>query len=196
LSDIEVEIHDVFSNGDCVQNWYFTASAFEENKKNFASKHDDVTSLVTWSDNGPHYHNTSIILLLMRFSELCPIKLERYSFFEAQKGKMSLDSHFATFKFVLRGWMNKGNDILASEDIVNGTKDHLKGMHMYEIHIDRSKEPKSANTWNGISMFGDFTFVYNNTQCIAIDVREQTSKCDEKAKRFERKNCSNSGPIT
>jgi hypothetical protein len=62
-----------------------------------------VTSLVTWSDNGPHYHNASIILLLMHFSELCPIKLERYSFFEAQKGKMLLDSHFATFKFVLRG---------------------------------------------------------------------------------------------
>ena len=186
-SDIEVDVHDVFSNGDCVQNWYFTASAFEATIKNFTSKHDDITSLVIWSDNGPHYHNTSIILWLMRFPELCPIKLERYSFFEAQKGKMSLDSHFATFKFVLRGWMNDGNDILSSEDIVNGTKDHLKGTHVYEIHIDRSREPKSANTWNGISMFGDFTFVYNNRQCIAIDVREQTSKCDGKAKRFERK---------
>lgn len=86
-SEIEVEIHDVCSNGDCVQNCFFTASAFEATLKNFSSKHEDITSLVIWSDNGPHYHNTSIILWLMRFSELCPIKIERYSFFEAQKGK-------------------------------------------------------------------------------------------------------------
>lgn len=28
-SDIEVEIHDVFSSGDCTQNWFFSASALE-----------------------------------------------------------------------------------------------------------------------------------------------------------------------
>ena len=176
-SEIEVEIHDVFSNGDCVQNCFFTASAFAATLTNFPSKHDDITSLVIWSDSGPHYHNTSIILWLMRFSKLFPIKIERYSFFEAQKGKMSLDSHFATFKFVLKGWMKKGNDILESEDIVNGTKDDLKGTQVYKIHIDRLKEPASAKTWNGITLFGDFTFIYDHSECSAIEAREQTSKC-------------------
>ena len=182
---IEVEIHDVFSNGDCVQNWFFTASAFEATFSNFSAKHKDITKLYIWSDNGPHYHNTSLVLWLMRFSELCPIRILRYSFFEAQKGKTSLDSHFATFKFVLKGWMKQGNDILKSEDIVNGTLDHLKGTHVYEIYIDREKEPKSATTLNGISRFGCFTYVWEDGKCIAIDAREQTNNC--KGQRFLKK---------
>ena len=39
LEEIHVEIHDVFSNGDCTQNWYFTVSGFEATLKNFRSQH-------------------------------------------------------------------------------------------------------------------------------------------------------------
>ena len=88
-----------------------------------------------------------------------------------------MDSHFATFKFVLRGWMKQEKDILKSEDIVNGTLDHLKGTHVYEIYIDREKEPKSATTLNGISRFGCFTYVWEDRKGIAIDGREQTNNC-------------------
>ena len=42
--DIQVEIHDVFSNGDCTQNWYFTVSAFEATLNHFRSRHEDVKS--------------------------------------------------------------------------------------------------------------------------------------------------------
>ena len=101
--DIQVEIHDVFSYGDSTQNWFFTASAFESTFTNFSSRRKDIHSLVIWSDNGPHYHNTSIILWISRLREICDLTVERYSFFEAQKGKTSLDSHFATFKFSLKG---------------------------------------------------------------------------------------------
>ena len=45
--------------------------------------------------------------MVTRLSEICGINIERYSFFEAEKGKTSLDSHFATFKFELKGWMKK-----------------------------------------------------------------------------------------
>ena len=151
--EIKVEIHDVFSNSDCVQNWFFTASAFEATFQNFAARHDGIKKLYIWSDNGPHYHNTSTILWLMRFSELFRIRIVRYSFFEVQKGKTSLDSHFATFKFVLKSWMKQGNYILKSNNIVNGTADHLKGTHVYEINLDRANEPTSANTWNRITRF-------------------------------------------
>ena len=104
------------------------------------------------------------------------MNLERYSFFEAQKGKTSLDSHFATFKFSLKGWMKKGKDLLGSADIINGTKDHLKGMHVYEIHIDRIKEPKSAKTFHGITSFADFTYInYPAERFAAIHARELTN---------------------
>ena len=169
--DIQVEIHNVFSNGDCTQNWYFTFNAFEATLNNFRSRHEDVKSVIIWSDNGPHYHNTSVILWLTRLHEACSMHIERYLFFEAQKGKTSLDSHFATFKFAMKGWMKRGNDLLSSEDIVDGTKDHLKGTHVYEIIIDRTKEPCSAKTLDKITSFADFTFTNDHT----IDARELTN---------------------
>ena len=95
--------------------------AFEATFKNF-SLHQDVKSLVVWSDNGPHYHNMSIILWLSHDSKLWNMNIERYTFFEAQKGKTSLDSHFATFKFALKAWMRRGKDVLESAHIIDGTK--------------------------------------------------------------------------
>ncbi len=64
--------------------------------------------------------------------EICPVKIDKYSFFEAQKGKtQALDAHFATFKFVLKAWMKRGNDIQVSDDITNGTKDSLERHRMF-----------------------------------------------------------------
>ena len=69
--------------------------------------------------------------------------------------------------------MKKGNDLLGSADIINGTKDNLKGTHMYEIHIDRTKEPKSAKTFHGITSFADFTYInYPAERFAAIHARE------------------------
>ena len=56
------------------------------------------------------------------------------------------------------------------EDIVDGTKDHLKGTHVYEIIIARTKEPCSAKTLDKITSFTDFTFKNDHT----IDARELT----------------------
>lgn len=174
-SDIQIEIHDLFSNGDCTQNWFLSASALEASFKNFQSRHPEINVLSIWSDNGPHYHNTSLLLWLMRIHEICPVNIDKYSFFEAQKGKTALDAHFATFKFVLKAWMKRGNDIQVSDDITNGTKDHLKGTHVYEIQIDRTKEPPSAKTWTGITGYREFIYHYNNNACIQIEVKEQTN---------------------
>ena len=174
-SDIKIEIHDLFSSGDCTQNWYFSASALEATFKNFAALHPNISKVSLWSDNGPHYHNTSLILWLTSLHEICPMTLQKYSFFEAQKGKTALDAHFATFKFVLKGWMKRGNDVQNSQDITNGTQDDLKGTHVYEIQINRKLEPRSAKTWAGITGYSDFIYRYKNKVCVFIEVREQTN---------------------
>jgi hypothetical protein len=179
-SEIEIEIHDLFSNGDCTQNWFFTASAFEASFTNFQARHPNIHTVSIWSDNGPHYHNTSLMLWLMRLPEFCPLTVDKYSFFEAQKGKTALDAHFATFKFVLRAWMKRGNDIQLSEDITNGTKDHLKGTHVYEININRNLEPPSAKTWAGITGHNEFIYHYENNICKKIEVKEQTNATESK----------------
>ena len=108
---------------------------------------------------------------MSRLAELCDLTINRYSFFEEQKGKTSLDSHFATFKFALKGWMKRGFDLMTSEDIVEGTRDHLKGTNVYELYIDPKNEPCSAKTLDGITSFTDFRYKDDH----AIKCRELTN---------------------
>ena len=111
----------------------------------------------------------------MRMPEICPVEIDKYSFFEAQKGKTALDAHFSTFKFVSKAWMKRGNDIQVSDDITNGSKDHLKGTHVHEIQIDRTREARSAKTWTGINGYSEFIYHYENKVCVKIEVKEQTN---------------------
>ena len=101
--------------------------------------------------------------------------MDGYSFFEAQKGKTALDAHFATLKFALKVWMKRENDIQLSEDITNGTKDHLKGTHVYEIIMNRNLEPPSAKTCAGITGYSEFIYHYKDKVCEEIELIEQTN---------------------
>ena len=104
------------------------------------------------------------------------MRLEKYSFFEAQKDKTALDAHFATFKFALKGWIKRGNDVQNSEDKANGARDHLKSTHVYEIQVNRKLEPRSAKTWAGITGYSDFKYRYNNKVCkVKSKFRKKTS---------------------
>ena len=105
--------------------------------------------------------------------------------FQSSKRKYIIGFTFCNIQIRVEGLDEAGNDILKSEDIVNGTLNHLKGTHVYKIYIDREEEPKSATTLNGISWFGCFTYVWEDGKCIAIDAREQTNNC--KGQRFMKK---------
>ena len=79
---------------------------------------------------------------------LTGIQFNRFSNFEAQKGKEKLDSHFATLKFALQQHMKEGNSVLCGEDIVEGKKGRLWRTHIYPIEINRDAEPSAAKTLN------------------------------------------------
>ena len=160
--EISIEFHDTFSEDDDTQNWFFSSSCIEESVRNFKSLHPHITSLSLWSDNGPHYKNTSLILWLRELTTLTGIKLTRFSNFEAQKGKTQLDSHYGILKFALRRYIKEGHNVICGKDITQGTEGRLRGTHVYPIHIDRNKEPASAKTLKGISNYGDFSFNYDN----------------------------------
>ncbi|KAK3701233.1 hypothetical protein QZH41_003206 [Actinostola sp. cb2023] len=167
---ILTEYHDAISETDDTQNWFFSASCLEESAKNMKALHPEITSLSMWSDNGPHYKNSSLIIWLQKFKELTGIHLKKFSNFEAQKGKTKLDSHYATLKFALRQHMKEGHSVMCGEDIVQGTKDRLRGTHVYPIDINRQAEPPSAKTLAGISQYGDFEYTSNG-----IVMRENTN---------------------
>jgi len=96
------------------------------------------------------------------------VKVTAFNNFEAQKGKTKLDSHYAVLKFALKAYRHEGHDILA------GTE-RLRGTNVYEITLDRDKEPQSVKTWQGISNYFSFVHEYSeNGECSAITAQEQT----------------------
>ena len=168
------EFHDNLSENDDKQNWFFTASCTEQSIVNFEKLHPEVVSATLWSDNGAHYKNTSLVTWLGHIFQNTGVKVTAFNNFEAQKGKTKLDSHYAVLKFGLKAYRHEGHDILSPPDIVAGTE-RLRGTNVYEITLDRDKEPQSAKTWQGISNYFSFVYEYSeNGECSAITAQEQT----------------------
>ena len=178
------EFHDLYSESDDKQNWYFSASCLEESIKNFKKLHPEMSTITLWTDNGAHYKNTSLVLWLSNISALTGVQVSSFRNFEPQKGKTKLDGHYATLKFSLKRFRREGNDVMSGEQIEKGTNGKLRGTHVYGVNIDRSKEPESAKTMKGITEFSDFEYFYDenkNLQCIIA--RNQTRMLE--SKRYE-----------
>lgn len=56
-------------------------------------------------DNGPHYHNSGVLLYLSEVSRVFNITLKEYNFFEAGEGKSQLDSRFAHISHKIMRWV-------------------------------------------------------------------------------------------
>ena len=182
--EIFTEFHDLYSESDDKQNWYFSASCLEESIRNFKKLHPEVSNVILWTDNGAHYKNTSLVLWLPNIASLTGVQISSFRNFEPQKGKTKLDGHYATLKFSLKRFRREGNDVMSGKDIENGTNERLRGTHVYGVNIDRSKEPQSAKTMKGITEFSDFEYFYDGKQNVQyIDARNQTGLLE--SKRYE-----------
>ena len=60
-------------------------------------------------DNGPHYHNTGVLVYLAGVSAAFNIQLVEYNNFEAGEGKLALDTHFAHVNHKITRWVRVGN---------------------------------------------------------------------------------------
>ena len=154
---IMTEYHDNFTEDDR-QNWFFSASCIEESSRNFKELHPETSRMKIWSDNGPHYKNTSLILWLSNLKSLTGIELLEYNNFEPQEGKTKLDSHYATLKFALRSYMKEKHNVDSSDAITKGASGRLRGTHIYEVAINRPEEPPSATTWSGLTKYFSFSY--------------------------------------
>ena len=68
-------------------------------------------------DNGPHYHNSGVLLYLSEVNRVFNITLKEYNFFEAGEGKSQLDSHFAHISHKIVRWVRLGNDLESGEQV-------------------------------------------------------------------------------
>ena len=170
------EFHDNLSENDDKQNWFFSASSIEQSVLNFRKLHPEIVSATIWSENGAHYKNTSVFnsLAWQSLEKKTGMRIKSCNNFEAQTGKTILDSHYAVLKFSLKSYRHEGHDILTPKDIVEGTE-RLRGTNVYKISINRSKEPQSAKTWQGISNYFSFVYVYSDDgECREVKAQEQT----------------------
>ena len=71
---IRGEANDLYCEDDDKQNWFFSDSGLEESLKNFKSLHSGIDSAKLWTDNGPHYKNTSFAFWLPKLKEATGIK--------------------------------------------------------------------------------------------------------------------------
>ena len=62
--ELFTEFHDLYTESDDKQNWYFSASCLEESIKNFKKLHPEMSTIALWTDNGAHYKNTSLGCLI------------------------------------------------------------------------------------------------------------------------------------
>ena len=62
-------------------------------------------------DNGPHYHNTGLILYLAEVNEVFNLTHDEYNNFEAGEGKSQLDTHFAHISHKIVRWVRVGNNL-------------------------------------------------------------------------------------
>ena len=179
--EVFTEFHDLYSESDDKQNWYFSASCLEESIKNFKKLHPEMSTITLWTDNGAHYKNTSLLLWLSNISALTGVQVTSFRNFEPQKGKTKLDGHYATLKFSLKRFRREGNDVMSGEQIEKGTNGRLRGTRVYGVSIDRSKEPESAKTMKGITEFSDFEYFYDENKNLQyIIARNQTRMIENK----------------
>ena len=76
----------------------------------------------TSTDNGPHYHNTGVLVYLAGVSLAYNLQLVEYNNFEAGEGKSALDTHFAHVSHKITRWVRVGNNVETGEQLADLVK--------------------------------------------------------------------------
>lgn len=94
---LNVEAFDHWSN-DTKQDAWFTASSLHIVLENLEKKPKQVIII---SDNGPHYHNSELMMILSHWYDWYGIEVRKWMFLEAGEAKTSIDSHHAQVCYII-----------------------------------------------------------------------------------------------
>ena len=89
--DLDVQAFDHWSD-DTKQDAWFTASSLHGVIETLERKPSWITII---SDNGPHYHNTELMIILSYWKEWYGVSVKNWIFLEAGEAKTTIDSHHA-----------------------------------------------------------------------------------------------------
>jgi hypothetical protein len=94
--NLQVHAFDYWSN-DTRQDSWFTASSLHAIMMELNPKPEWIIFI---SDNGPHYHNADLMMIMRRWKEWYNIDVRKWTFLEAGEAKTSIDSHHAQVKII------------------------------------------------------------------------------------------------
>ncbi len=95
-NNININAFDHWS-GDTKQDAWFTASSLHGVIETLERKPECVTII---SDNGGHYHNTELMIILSHWKEWYNICVNKWIFLEAGEAKTTIDSHHAQVRIL------------------------------------------------------------------------------------------------
>ncbi|GBC43995.2 hypothetical protein GLOIN_2v1884984 [Rhizophagus irregularis DAOM 181602=DAOM 197198] len=149
-SQIHIEAFDHWSC-DAKQDAWFTASSLHGVIEVLDKKPEWISII---SDNGPHYHNSELMIILSYWKEWYDIKVNKWVFLEAGEAKTSIDSHHAQISQSIKRRVKLGFEIRNGENIQEAIED-IAGIRVAHLEPDRDNENKEnkVKTIPGISNY-------------------------------------------
>ncbi|RHZ65046.1 hypothetical protein Glove_319g72 [Diversispora epigaea] len=132
---------------DTKQDAWFTASSLHAVFEIMSNK---PKWIILISDNGPHYHNTEMMLIMAHWKEWYDIEVREWIFLEAGEAKTAIDSHHAQIVHAIKRYVRIGFEIKEGNDIEKAIKD-LRGISIGELNPNREKLDKKIKSLVGIS---------------------------------------------
>lgn len=90
------------------------------------------------SNNGGHYHNADLMMIMGYWSEWYGINIKKWVFLEAGEAKTTIDSHHAQISHAITRYVRLGFDVTAGHDIENAIKG-IKGTSVVNLNPNRDR---------------------------------------------------------
>ncbi|GES84180.1 hypothetical protein GLOIN_2v1880126 [Rhizophagus clarus] len=185
---LNIEAFDHWSD-DTKQDAWFTASSLHAVIENLEHKPKWITII---SDNGPHYHNTQLMIILSYWYDWYNIEVRRWIFLEAGEAKTSIDSHHAQISQAIKHYVRLGCNITDEEDIQKAIQ-NISGTRISQLIPDRESDKKTKiRTIAGINNWNEWTWPVDGPNASHILVRtlphinEWTTITPAKIKKLEK----------
>ncbi|PKY46438.1 hypothetical protein RhiirA4_420645 [Rhizophagus irregularis] len=153
--ELDIHAYDHWSM-DARQDSWFTASSLHAVIESLENKPKWITII---SDNGPHYHNADLMMILGNWLEWYQINVKKWIFLEAGEAKTTIDSHHAQITHAIKRQVRLGLDIMEGADIETAIRD-IRGTSVAHLELNRTKDQnkRAKNTLPGNSNLFEWTW--------------------------------------
>ncbi|RHZ53218.1 hypothetical protein Glove_444g25 [Diversispora epigaea] len=142
---LDICAFDHWSN-DTRQDVWFTALSLYSTIITLEKKPKWISII---SDNGGHYHNSELMVILSYWYEWYNVEVKKWIFLEPGEAKTTIDSHHAQIAHAIKHFVRLGNDLTSGEKIETAIE-NLCGTSVAHLEPNRNTG-NQVKTLTGIS---------------------------------------------